>query len=63
MPDDIEIGVEVHRHTSNAIQVEDMHGIFVWIPRSQISDYSGESVEEAESIFIPEWLAIDKGLI
>jgi hypothetical protein len=31
----------------------------VWIPKSKISD---EAVDRT-SIFIPEWLAIEKGLV
>lgn len=37
----------------------------VWIPISQISDWvGGDEIDTSiESIFIPEWLAIEKGLV
>lgn len=59
---DVEIDIEVRLRTPDAIQVYD-GTITVWVPRSQISDYAGESMDTAESIFIPEWLAEEKGLI
>ncbi len=60
--DDVEIDVSVCARTPNAIQVYDGNKK-TWIPRSQISDYTGDSMDNAESIFIPEWMAIEKGLI
>ena len=60
---DIEIAVEVEANTDKAIMVENLKGEKVWIPKSQISDYSGENLDEAESIFIREWLAGEKDLI
>lgn len=61
--EDIEIGCEVFASTPLAIGIENLHGEKTWIPRSQISDYTGEDLEEATSIFIPEWLATEKELI
>lgn len=58
---DIEIAVEVRARTEKALFVSDGKSE-CWIPRSQISDYSGDE-NSPETIFIPEWLAEDKGLI
>lgn len=49
---DIEIDVEIKAKTSKALLVYDGK-IHCWIPRSQISDYTGEE-DSPESIFIPE---------
>ena len=58
---DIEIAVEVKARTDRALLVND--GLTeCWVPRSQISDYSGEE-DSPDTIFIPEWLALEKGLI
>jgi len=58
---DIEIAIEVKARTDKAFLVSD--GVTeCWLPRSQISDWSGDD-ESPDSIFIPEWLAFDKGLI
>ena len=38
----------------------------VWVPKSVVDDYSFDTVNGAEvitSIFIPEFIAIEKGLI
>lgn len=58
---DIEIAIEVIGRTPDALRVTDGK-VKEWIPRSQISDYCGEE-ESPETIFIPEWLAEEKGLI
>lgn len=58
---DIEIAVEIRARTDKAFLVSD-GGNECWIPRSQISDYVGDE-DSPETIFIPEWLALDKGLI
>lgn len=60
---DIEIAVEIYARTDSALLVSD--GVLeppTWIPRSQISDYTGDE-DSPETIFIPEWLANKKGLI
>lgn len=62
---DIEIAVRVLRTTEKAVQVDFGGKELVWVPRSQINDWgpgTGE-LEGAESIFIPEWLAMEKGMI
>lgn len=63
----VEVFVEVHASTPDAILVEKDPA--VWIPRSQIdpdeSDLDRESCDEGDSgnIVIPEWLAQNEGLI
>ncbi len=58
---EIEIAVEVKARTDKALLVFDGK-TECWIPRSQISDYSGDE-DSPETIFISEWLAGEKGLI
>ncbi len=58
---DIEIAVEIKARTPKAFLVFDGK-IECWIPRSQISDYVGDT-DFPETIFISEWLAGEKGLI
>lgn len=58
---EIEIAVEVRGRTDKALKVFDGK-TECWIPRSQISDYVGDE-DSPESIFIPEWLAFEKGFI
>lgn len=60
----IEIEVFVLRSTEKAIQVTIGTKETFWVPKSQISDFtSDEGVETATSIFIPEWLATEKGMV
>lgn len=62
---EVEILVVVKRVTERAILVN--HGVEKeeWLPISQISDWCGS--EEVgigtTSVFIPEWLAIEKGMV
>jgi len=58
---DIEIAIEVRARTPKALLVFDGK-IECWIPRSQITDYSGDE-DSPDTIFISEWLAGEKGLI
>ncbi len=60
---DIEIEVEIRGRSKLALLVSSDGDSEAWVPKSQISDYTGPNVDEAESIFIPEWLATEKGLI
>ena len=62
MSEIIEVDVEVTAFTELAIQVLDLNDVPVWIPRSQIDDYSGE-VNDPETIFITQWMAEEKGLV
>lgn len=58
---------EVERATKLALLVNDQCGTKVWVPRSEICDDSeihdkSEIGDEGEPI-LPEWLAIEKGLV
>lgn len=61
---DVEIECTVKVVTDRAILIYDGKQE-VWIPKSQVSDYSGSDDLDTtvESIFIPEWLAIERGLV
>lgn len=59
----VEVECAVVRTTDAAIQIDHGGESFVWVPKSQISDYTGGTLEQAESIFIPDWLAEEKGLV
>lgn len=61
MSKDIEIAVDVRGETDKALKVFDGK-TECWIPRSKISDEC-EDKGRIVSIFIPEWLALEKGLI
>jgi hypothetical protein len=66
MSADIEIDVEVRRVTASAILIHDGKRE-AWIPKSQVSDWT-DGPDDAPgtgttSIFIPEWLATEKGLV
>jgi len=62
MSDITEVEVETVAFTELAISVLDLKDNPVWIPRSQIDDYSGEE-NNPETIFITQWLAEEKGLV
>ena len=59
---DIEIAVKVLGETALAYRVDFGGKVPVWIPKSQISDEC-EDKGKLVSIFIPEWLATEKGMI
>lgn len=61
MAKDVEIDVVVRSETTLALKVSDGTRE-VWIPKSKISDQS-EDKGRITSIFIPEWLATEKGLV
>lgn len=62
-----EINCAVVRMTDAAILIDHGGDSNVWVPKSQITDFTpgpeGEGLEHAESIFIPRWLAEEKGLV
>jgi hypothetical protein len=62
---DIELEVQVRRMTAGALLVAtEACKEPAWVPRSQISDWSPNGdLEDATSIFIPQWLAEEKGLV
>jgi hypothetical protein len=62
---EIEIAVVVKKCTDRAILVNFGVKEEVWIPKSQVLDWCGsEEVDyNTTSIFIPEWLATEKGMV
>ena len=56
MPETVEITCETRAKTKMARQIHDGKTT-VWIPESQIED------EGDDSVFIPRWLAEEKGLV
>ncbi len=58
----IEIAVEVRHETDAALLVFDGK-TEAWIPKSSVSDQSERDDGSIETIFIPEWLATEKGLL
>lgn len=59
---DIEIAVKILGETEKAYKVDFGGKEPAWVPKSQISD-SCEERGKIISIFIPEWLANEKGMI
>lgn len=57
MSDIVEVDGEVVRRTADAVLWDD-GSIEVWLPLSQI-----EVNEESGTVVMPEWLAIEKGLV
>ena len=64
---EVEIDVVVKRTTEKAILVNFGVPEEIWLPKSQISDWCGGPDDEpglgTTSVFIPEWLAIEKGMV
>ncbi len=58
----VEIEGRAKRETAAAILFDNGH-VEVWVPKSVISDQSEDDDGAIESIFIPEWIAEEKGLI
>ena len=63
MNQDVEIAVVITRETEKAYLVNFGAPELVWVPKSQINDYVEEDDGRISSIFIPEWLAKEKGMI
>ncbi len=59
------VPVTLKIETNLAWRVSDGLGKGVWIPKSQIQDYSECEYKAGDEIEIelPEWLALEKGLI
>lgn len=57
----IDVHVDILRETDKAWLVSDGDRE-VWLPKSQV-DTDGLEVGCSGPIFLPEWLALDKGLI
>lgn len=58
------ISCEIRRFTDKAVLIHD-GAKEAWIPRSQIEDPDPSELEVGEhtELLLPEWLAMDKGLI
>ena len=59
--EDVEIDCKLVRETAGAMLIDNGR-IQAWIPKSQISD-EGIDNKVLYSIFIPQWLAEEKGLV
>ena len=70
----VEVGCEYVTQTDDAVMVRVYVGTSkssssVWLPKSQIDDYSGfDDYEDLDrddpiSLFIPMWMAEEKGLV
>lgn len=64
MAKEIELELEIQAETEMAYMVSGPYSeASVWLPKSQI-DWSGDpDVGDTCSFIVPEWLAIEKGLI
>ena len=62
MSEIVEVDVEVTAFTELALQVLDLNDKPVWVPRSQIDDYSGEE-NDPETIFATQCMAEEKGSV
>lgn len=62
---EIELEVQVRAVTDKAMLVSTDGTNQAWVPKSQISDWAGseELDMRTTSIFLPEWLATEKGLV
>jgi len=63
MGKDVEIEIDSVKHETDLailISVEDKE---YWIPKAIISDECRDDDDVLTSIFIPEWLATEKGLV
>lgn len=61
---------EVARHTPKALLVRTEDGTESWIPVSQVREFEGmlpeeweDELDDLEVITIPEWSAVQKGLV
>ena len=58
---EVEIACQVKHETDRAYLVDTGDGEH-WIPKSQVSDYCADKDGVINSVFIPDWLAEEKGL-
>ena len=59
----VEIDVEFVDSTESAILVEDADDKKIWLPLSQVEILEEALSGEGLKLSIPEWLAIEKGLV
>ena len=62
---EVELEVTVKAVTDKALMVTVDGVTNVWLPKSQITDWSGSEWldHNVKSVFLPEWLATEKGLV
>lgn len=64
-----EIEVDYVHHTAKAVLINDGEGNEHWVPYSMLEEsntasfYEGKKQGESITLSIPEWLAMEKGLI
>ena len=60
----IDITLTFHWEITNAICVSDNDGPSIWLPKSQIESLVGDPAPgDTVTVTLPEWLAMEKGLI
>lgn len=61
----VELSVTYLHETADAVLIEDGDGREVWLPKSQLNDFSEHAYDRGEAIEIEvaEWLAMKRGLI
>lgn len=59
---EVEIEGRVKKETERAY-LFDNGKVEAWVPKSAVTDQSEDDRGVIESIFIPEWMATDKGLV
>jgi hypothetical protein len=62
-PKFVEVDVSLKHQTTHAYLFDCGGKAPVWIPKSQVEDYCEDREGNMTSVFIPEWLANEKGLI
>lgn len=62
---EIEVTLMVHRETAAAWKVSDTGELkdAVWLPKSQVDDGDTAIVGSTCEFLVPEWLALNKGLL
>ncbi len=65
MPDTIELTMTLHHQTDAAILVSDdgEEKNAVWLPKSQVEWEMKAVKTQTVTVDVPEWLAIEKGLV
>ncbi len=58
----VEVECSVVRETDHAWLI-DNGSHQVWVPTSQISETDEDTAGKVISVYLPEWLAIEKGLV
>ena len=59
----IDLTLNFHGESANAIRVSDNDGPSIWLPKSQIEFLVGDPGPGCVTVTMPGWLAMEKGLI